>query len=56
MKQKKRVAKPYSKTELNNLIDAVCHPHFKTNEGFILVDGLLHALIEQTLGYQPRNS
>jgi len=45
--KKKRARKPYTKGELNKLIDSLCHPLFKTNEGFILVDGLLHGLVEQ---------
>ena len=45
--KKKRVHKSYTKGELNKLIDSLCHPLFKTNEGFILVDGLLHGLVEQ---------
>ena len=43
---KRKTRRPYSKGELNKLIDSVCHPLSKTNQGFILVDGLLHAKIE----------
>ena len=46
-KAKKKTVKPYTKGELNKLIDSVCHPLSKKNEGFILVDGLLHAMVEQ---------
>ena len=46
-KKKKKIKRPYTKGELNKLIDNLCHPLFKTNEGFILVDGLLHGLVEQ---------
>lgn len=46
-KMKKKAAKSYTKSELNKPIDSLCHPLFKTNEGFILVDGLLHGLVEQ---------
>jgi len=45
--KRKREYKPYTKGELNKLIDSLCHPLFKTNEGYILVDGLLHGLVEQ---------
>jgi len=45
--KKKKITKPYSKGELNKLIDILCHPLFDTNEGFILVDGFLHGLVEQ---------
>lgn len=47
MTRKKRAHKTYTKGELNKLIDSLCHPLFETNEGFILVDGLLHGLVEQ---------
>jgi len=39
--------KLYTKGELNKLIDGLCHPLFKTNKGFILVDGLLHTMVEK---------
>ena len=46
-RKKKRTAKHYTTGELNEVIDSLCHPLFKTNEGFILVDGLLHGIVEQ---------
>jgi hypothetical protein len=46
-KKKKRTPLPYTKGDLNKIVDTMCHPLFKTNESFRLVDGLLHALIEQ---------
>jgi len=46
-KAKKKVRKPYTKGELNKLIDSLCYPLLKTNKGFVLVDGLLHAMVEQ---------
>jgi len=46
--KKKKATKPYTKGELNKFIDSLCHPFFKTNKGFILVDGLLHAMVEQS--------
>jgi hypothetical protein len=46
-RKKKRAHKPYTKGELNKLIDSLCHPLFETNDGFILVDGFLHGLVEQ---------
>ena len=45
--RKRKVAKSYTKGELNKLIDSLCHPLFKTDKSFILVDGLLHGLVEQ---------
>ena len=46
-KAKKKARKLYTKGELNKLIDSLCHPLLKTNKGFVLVDGLLHAMVEQ---------
>ena len=53
-KNKKKTARPYSKGQLNKLIDTLCHPLFETNEGFILLDGLLHGLVEQNLPISVR--
>ena len=46
-KTRKKAVKPYTKGGLNKIIDSLCHPLFQTNEGFILVDGILHAMVEQ---------
>jgi len=46
-KAKKKAGKPYTKGELNKLIDSLCHPLSKTDKRFILVDVLLHAMVEQ---------
>ena len=35
--------------QLNHLIDEVCHPFYRVNKGFVLVDGILHALVEKDL-------
>ena len=32
---------------MNELIDSLCHPLTKVGKGFILVDGILHGLVEQ---------
>jgi hypothetical protein len=40
----------FRKTEkgrLNKLIDDLIHPHFKDYPALIIVDGLLHAMVEQ---------
>jgi len=37
---------------LNKLIDSLIHPLYKQSAGWILVDGALHALVEQ----DPRSS
>lgn len=44
---KKRKRKPYTKGEINKFIDSLIHPLAKTDKRFILVDGLLHGLVEQ---------
>jgi hypothetical protein len=31
----------------NRLIDELIHPHFKEHPAFILLDGFLHAMVEQ---------
>jgi len=46
-KTRKKPVRPYTKGELNKIIDSLCHPLFQINEGFILVDGILHAMVEQ---------
>lgn len=43
----KRRPKSYTKGELNRAIDDLIHPLFKIDGGFVLVDGVLHGLIEQ---------
>ena len=45
--KKKRRYEPYTKGEINKLIDSLCHPLFKTNERYMLLDWLLHGLVEQ---------
>lgn len=46
-KSRKKVRKLYTKGELNKLIDSLCHPLSKKDKGYILVDGLLHAMVER---------
>ena len=36
-----------SKGQLNKLIDSLLHPLFKKHPGFVILDGVLHALVEQ---------
>ena len=43
----RKLTRPYTKGELNKLIDSLCHPLFKVDKGFIILDEFLHALIEQ---------
>jgi hypothetical protein len=37
----------YSKGQVNYIIDSVCHPLAKVNRNFILLDGVLHGLVEK---------
>ena len=46
-KRRKRTPKYPTKGQLNKLIDDLIHPLFRKNKGFILVDGVLHGLVEQ---------
>jgi len=39
--------KKTTKGELNRLIDSLMHPHFEEYPALIIVDGLLHAIVEQ---------
>ena len=39
--------KPYSKGELNRLIDSLLHPLIDRNPAFIITDTILHGLVEQ---------
>jgi hypothetical protein len=48
-KPRKPWSKPYSTGELNRLIDSLVHPYFAKNESFRVLDGVLHAIIEQNL-------
>jgi len=36
-----------AKGELNRLIDSLMHPYFREYPALIVVDGLLHAMVEQ---------
>ena len=38
---------PYTRGELNKLIDGVCHPLCESDKRFFLLDGLLHAFVER---------
>jgi hypothetical protein len=37
----------FSKGKLNRLVDNIFHPLFHMNKGYVLVDGVLHGLVEQ---------
>ena len=45
-KKRRRRKQPYSKGALNRMIDDVLHPLYKINGGFVLVDGVLHGMVE----------
>jgi len=36
-----------TKGQLNKLIGELSHPYFKVDAGYVLLDGFLHALVEQ---------
>ena len=43
-----------AKGELNRLIDNLMHPYFKEYPALIIVDGLIHAMVEQDLDVSLR--
>jgi len=45
--RRKRRGIKVTKGDLNRLIDDVFHRHFSENVGFVIVDGLLHAVVER---------
>ena len=47
LKRKRRRKTTYSLGELNELIDAVCHPLAANDKRFYVVDGFLHFLVER---------
>lgn len=53
-KHRRRRKKPYTKGELNYVIDDVVHPWYAEHVGFVLVDEVLHALVEQNPGVVTR--
>jgi hypothetical protein len=45
-KKKRERKQPYTKGVLNRMIDDAIHPLYRINNGFVLVDGLLHGMVE----------
>ena len=45
--RRKRRGIKVTKADLNRLIDDVFHRRFSENVGFVIVDGLLHAVVER---------
>ena len=41
-----RQKRPYTKGQVNYLIDDLLHPLYKDNQWFRLLDGLAHAIVE----------
>jgi len=38
---------PLTKGQLNKIIDTLVHPYFKESPFFVILDGMLHAMVEQ---------
>jgi len=38
---------PLTKGQLNKIIDTLIHPYFKKHPFFVVIDGILHAMVEQ---------
>jgi len=45
--RRKRQGIKVTKGDLNRLIDDIFHKRFSENLGFVIVDGLLHAVVER---------
>lgn len=45
--KKRKRGVPYTKGQLNKIIDNLIHPHYEQNEGLRLLDALLHGVVEQ---------
>ena len=45
--RRKRRRTKVTKGDLNRFIDAILHRRFSENVGFVIVDGLLHAVVER---------
>jgi hypothetical protein len=52
--RKKIPSRLYTRGELNKILDGVVHPFFKKGNGFIFMDGFLHALLEQNAPVSAR--
>ena len=46
-RKRKKTRRFYTEGQLNRLIDDLCHPFFKENTAFVLVDGILHGIVEK---------
>ena len=43
----KRRSRPYTKGELNKLIDDLVHPYARDQKGYYVLDGILHGIVER---------
>jgi hypothetical protein len=46
-KKKKSTSSTYTTGNLNRIVDNLFHPFFKTNIACILIDGILHGVVER---------
>ena len=46
-KKPRSLARPYTAGELNKTVDALLHPLAKVDPWFLVLDGVLHGVIEQ---------
>jgi len=47
-KKPRTFARPYTTGELNKTVDALLHPLAKVDPWFLVLDGVVHGLIERT--------
>jgi len=53
-RRKKRYLGLYTTGELNKIVDSFIHPFFGKENGSIIVDGFVHALVEQDIRVSAR--
>ena len=53
-KRKKRHFELYTVGQLNKIADSIVHPFFDKGNSFIILDGMVHALLEQNIPASAR--
>jgi len=54
MTKNKKKPQPYTTGQLNKLIDSLIHPLIKEDPGYIIMDTIFHALVEQDVSTTTR--
>ena len=53
-KRKKRYLSLYTTGELNKIVDGFVHPFFDKGSGFVILDGMVHALLWEDIPVSVR--